>query len=168
MNRTYSKEWYIAKVDRIKEVLPNCTITADIITGFCTETEEDHQETLEVMEYCGYDMSYMYFYSERPGTLAAKRFEDDVPLDVKKRRLQEVVDMQGKLSSKGNLNDIGKTFKILIEGNSKKSDLDWTGRSEQNKSVVFPKGNFDLKKGDYVMVKVNECTRATLIGEIIG
>ena len=168
MNRTYSKEWYIAKVDRIKEVLPNCTITADIITGFCTETEEDHQETLEVMEYCGYDMSYMYFYSERPGTLAAKRFEDDVPLDVKKRRLQEIVDMQGKLSSKGNLNDIRKTFKILIEGNSKKSDLDWTGRSEQNKSVVFPKGNFDLKKGDYVMVKVNECTRATLIGEIIG
>lgn len=168
MNRTYSKEWYIAKVDRIKEILPNCTITADIITGFCTETEEDHQETLEVMEYCEYDMSYMYFYSERPGTLAAKRFEDDVPLDVKKRRLQEVVDMQGKLSSKGNLNDIGKTFKILIEGNSKKSNLDWTGRSEQNKSVVFPKGNYDLKKGDYAMVKINGCTRATLIGEIIG
>ena len=167
MNRTYSKEWYIAKVDRIKEILPNCTITADIITGFCTETEEDHQETLQVMEYCEYDMSYMYFYSERPGTLAAKRFEDDVPLEVKKRRLQEVVDMQGKLSSRGNLNDIGKIFKILIEGNSKKSDLDWTGRSEQNKSVVFPKGNYDYKKGDYAMVKVNECTRATLIGEII-
>ena len=133
MNRTYSKEWYKAKVDRIKEILPNCTITADIITGFCTETEEDHLETLEVMEYCKYDMSYMYFYSERPGTLAAKRFVDDVPLEVKKRRLQEVVDMQGKLSTEGNLNDIGKTYKILIEGVSKKSELDWTGRSEQNK-----------------------------------
>ena len=168
MNRTYSKEWYTTKVDRIKEILPNCTITADIITGFCTETEEDHQETLEVMEYCGYDMSYMYYYSERPGTLAAKRFEDDIPLDVKKRRLQEVVDMQGKLSTAGNLNDIGKTFKILIEGDSKKSELDFTGRSEHNKSVVFPKGNFNYKKGDYVQVKVKECTRATLIGEIVG
>jgi len=168
MNRTYSKEWYTTKVDRIKEILPNCTITADIITGFCTETEEDHQETLEVMEYCGYDMSYMYYYSERPGTLAAKRFEDDIPLDVKKRRLQEVVDMQGKLSTAGNLKDIGKTFKILIEGDSKKSELDFTGRSEHNKSVVFPKGNFNYKKGDYVLVKVKECTRATLLGEIVG
>ena len=168
MNRTYSKEWYKAKVDRIKDILPNCTITADIITGFCTETEEDHQETLEVMDYCGYDMSYMYYYSERPGTLAAKRFEDDIPLEVKKRRLQEVVDMQGKLSTAGNLNDIGKTFKILIEGDSKKSEWDFTGRSEHNKSVVFPKGNFNYKKGDYVSVKVKECTRATLIGEIIG
>ena len=168
MNRTYSKEWYKAKVDRIKEILPNCTITADIITGFCTETEEDHLETLEVMEYCKYDMSYMYFYSERPGTLAAKRFVDDVPLEVKKRRLQEVVDMQGKLSTEGNLNDIGKTYKILIEGVSKKSELDWTGRSEQNKSVVFPKADFNLKKGDYVMVKVKECTRATLLGDIVG
>ncbi len=168
MNRTYSKEWYKSKVDRIKEILPDCTITADIITGFCTETEEDHQETLEVMEYCGYDMSYMYFYSERPGTLAAKRFEDDVPLEVKKRRLQEVVDMQGKLSTAGNLNDIGKTFKILIEGDSKKSELDYTGRSEHNKSVVFPKGNYKYKKGDYVLVKVNDCTRATLIGEIVA
>ena len=168
MNRTYSKEWYKAKVDRIKEILPNCTITADIITGFCTETEEDPQVTLEVMEYCGYDMSYMYFYSERPGTLAAKRFEDDVPLEIKKRRLQEVVDMQGKLSTAGNLNDIGKTFKILIEGDSKKSELAHTGRSEHNKSVVFPKGNHNFKKGDYVMVKVNDCTRATLIGEIIA
>ncbi len=168
MNRTYSREWYLAKVDRIKELLPTCTITADIITGFCTETEEDHQETLSAMEYCGYDMSYMYFYSERPGTLAAKRFEDDVPLDVKKRRLQEVVDMQGVLSAKGNHKDLGKTFKILIEGNSKKSDLDWSGRSEQNKSVVFAKGNFNFKIGDYAMVKIKDCTRATLIGEIVN
>ena len=168
MNRTYSREWYLSKVDRIKELLPTCTITADIITGFCTETEEDHQETLSAMEYCGYDMSYMYFYSERPGTLAEKRFEDDVPLEVKKRRLQEVVDMQGVLSTRGNQNDLGKTFKILIEGNSKKSDLDWSGRSEQNKSVVFPKGNYNLKKGDFAMVTIKEYTRATLIGEIVN
>ncbi len=168
MNRTYSKEWYLAKIDKIKEILPNCSITADIITGFCTETEEDHKETLSVMEYCKYDMSYMYFYSERPGTLAAKRFEDDVPLDVKKRRLQEVVDMQGIQSTASNLRDIGRVFKVLIEGKSKKSDLDWSGRSEQNKSVVFPKGDYPYQKGDFVMVKVTDCTRATLLGEIVG
>jgi len=166
MNRTYSREWYLSKVDRIKQILPTCTITADIITGFCTETEQDHLDTLSAMEHCQYEMSYMYYYSERGGTLAAKRFADDVPLDVKKRRLQEVVDMQGKLSTQGNLNDIGKTFKILIEGSSKKSADDWTGRSEHNKSVVFPKGNADLKVGDYVMVKILDCTRATLLGEI--
>ena len=168
MNRTYSKEWYIAKIDKIKEILPNCSITADIITGFCTETEEDHKETLSVMEYCKYDMSYMYFYSERPGTLAAKRFEDDVPLEVKKRRLQEVVDMQGIQSTASNLRDIGQIFKVLVENKSKKSELDWAGRNEQNKSVVFPKGGYSYQKGDFVMVKVSDCTRATLLGEIVG
>jgi tRNA-2-methylthio-N6-dimethylallyladenosine synthase len=168
MNRTYSREWYLAKVDRIREILPDCGITTDIITGFCTETEEDHQDTLSAMAYSKYDMAYMYFYSERPGTLAERRFDDDVPLDVKKRRLQEIVDMQGTLSTQSNLNDIGKTFKVLIEGNSKKSDTDWSGRTEQNKSIVFPKGNYPLQKGDYVHVKVNECTRATLLGEIVN
>ena len=168
MNRTYSREWYLAKVDRIREILPDCGITTDIITGFCTETEEDHQDTLTAMAYSKYDMAYMYFYSERPGTLAERRFDDDVPLEVKKRRLQEIVDMQGTLSTQSNLNDIGKTFKVLIEGNSKKSDTDWSGRTAQNKSIVFPKGDYKLQKGDYVHVKVNECTRATLIGEIIG
>lgn len=168
MNRTYSREWYLAKVDRIREILPDCGITTDIITGFCTETEEDHQDTLSAMAYSKYDMAYMYFYSERPGTLAERRFEDDVPLDVKKRRLQEIVDMQGTLSTQSNLNDIGKTFKVLIEGNSKKSDSDWSGRTEQNKSIVFPKGNYQLQKGDYVHVKVKECTRATLLGEIVN
>lgn len=167
MNRTYSREWYLAKVDRIREILPDCGITTDIITGFCTETEEDHQDTLSAMAHSKYDMAYMYFYSERPGTLAERRFDDDVPLDVKKRRLQEIVDMQGTLSTQSNLNDIGKTFKVLIEGNSKKSDTDWSGRTEQNKSIVFPKGNYQLQKGDYVHVKVNECTRATLLGEIV-
>jgi tRNA-2-methylthio-N6-dimethylallyladenosine synthase len=167
MNRTYSREWYLAKVDRIREILPDCGITTDIITGFCTETEDDHQDTLSAMAYSKYDMAYMYFYSERPGTLAERRFDDDIPLDVKKRRLQEIVDMQGTLSTQSNLNDIGKTFKVLIEGNSKKSDTDWSGRTEQNKSIVFPKGNYQLQKGDYVYVKVNECTRATLLGEIV-
>ncbi len=168
MNRTYSREWYLSKVDRIREIIPNCGITSDIITGFCTETEEDHQDTLSAMEYSKYDMGYMYFYSERPGTLAERRFDDDVPLEIKKRRLSEIVDMQGKLSTQSNLNDIGKTFKVLIEGNSKKSEYDWSGRTEQNKSIVFAKENYPLQKGDYVFVKVNECTRATLLGEIVN
>jgi tRNA-2-methylthio-N6-dimethylallyladenosine synthase len=167
MNRTYSREWYLAKVDRIREIIPNCGITSDIITGFCTETEEDHQDTLSAMAYSKYDMGYMYYYSERPGTLAERRFEDDIPLNIKKRRLQEIVDMQGKLSTQSNLNDIGKTFKVLIEGNSKKSETDWSGRTEQNKSIVFAKENYLLQKGDYVFVKVNTCTRATLLGEIV-
>jgi len=168
MNRTYSREWYLAKVDRIKEIMPDCGITADLIAGFCTETEADHLETLTAMEHCKYDMSYMYFYSERPGTLAERRFKDDIPLDIKKRRLQEIVDMQGKLSTASNLNDIGKIFEVLIESNSKKSELDWSGRTSQNKSIVFPKGNHQLKAGDYAFVKVNECTRATLLGEIVN
>ena len=109
----------------------------------------------------------MYSYSERPGTLAGRKMKDDIPEEIKARRLQEIVDMQGTLSTQSNLNDIGKTFKVLIEGNSKKSDTDWSGRTEQNKSIVFPKGDYLLQKGDYVHVKVNECTRATLLGEIV-
>jgi tRNA-2-methylthio-N6-dimethylallyladenosine synthase len=166
MNRTYSREWYIAKVDRIKAIIPDCGITSDIITGFCTETEEDHQDTLSIMEYSNYDMSYMYFYSERPGTLAARRFADDVPLDVKKRRLEEVVKLQNKMSQRSNQLDIGKTFKVLIERNSKRDENAWSGRNSQNKKIVFPKANYELSKGDYVMVKVNDATGATLIGEI--
>jgi len=167
MNRTYTREWYMAKVDRIKEIMPDCSISADIIAGFCTETEEEHQDTLSIMQYSKYDMSYMFFYSERPGTLAARRFTDDVPLEVKKRRLDEIVKLQNKLSQKSNFEDIGKTFKVLIEGNSKKSASDWAGKSSQNKVVVFPKGNFNLNKGDYVNVKVTSATGATLIGEIV-
>ncbi|MEI2737598.1 MAG: tRNA (N6-isopentenyl adenosine(37)-C2)-methylthiotransferase MiaB [Chitinophagaceae bacterium] len=167
MNRTYTREWYMGKVDRIKEIIPGCGISADIITGFCTEEEKDHQDTLSIMEYAKYDYSYMFFYSERPGTLAQKRYKDDVPLDVKKRRLQEVVNLQNRLSLESNLRDIGKTFKILIEGDSKKSDKDWMGRSSEGKVFVFPKENYNLKKGNYVMVKANECTQGTLLGEII-
>jgi tRNA-2-methylthio-N6-dimethylallyladenosine synthase len=167
MNRTYTREWYMAKVDRIKEIMPECGITADIIAGFCTETEEEHQDTLSIMEYSKYDMSYMFFYSERPGTLAARRFTDDVPLQVKKRRLDEIVKLQNKLSQKSYLGDIGKTFKVLIEGNSKKSENDWAGKTSQNKVVVFPKRDYNLNKGDYVNVKVNSSTGATLLAEIV-
>lgn len=166
MNRTYTREWYMAKVDRIRELLPGCGISADIITGFCTETEEDHQDTLSIMRYSGYDMSYMFFYSERPGTLAARRYTDDIPEEVKKRRLQEVVDLQGKLSRLSNENDLGKIFKVLVEGNSRKSDTEWMGRTSQNKVLVFPKQSMDEQlKGSYVMVKVTDCTKTTLRGE---
>jgi tRNA-2-methylthio-N6-dimethylallyladenosine synthase len=168
MNRTYTKEWYMAKVDRIREIIPDCGISSDVITGFCTETEEDHRETLRIMNYSRYDMSYMFFYSERPGTLAERRYDDDVPEDVKKKRLQEVVDLQGQLSYASNKRDIGKKFKVLIEGDSKRSNKDWMGRNSQNKVIVFPKNGQELKKGDYVEVNVTSCTQATLLGEIIN
>ncbi|CAN5517183.1 tRNA (N6-isopentenyl adenosine(37)-C2)-methylthiotransferase MiaB [soil metagenome] len=167
MNRTYTREWYLAKVKQIKEIVPDCGITSDIITGFCTETEEDHAATISLMQLIEYDLSYMYFYSERPGTLAERRYEDDVPEDVKKRRLQEIVDVQYQLSLTSNQKDIGKTYKVLIEGDSKKSTDDWMGRNTQNKAIIFPKAGKGLKKGDYTWVKVNECTKATLLGEII-
>jgi tRNA-2-methylthio-N6-dimethylallyladenosine synthase len=168
MNRTYTREWYKAKVDRIREIMPDCGISSDIISGFCTEEDADHKDTLDIMEYSRYDMSYMFFYSERPGTLAERRYTDDVPLDVKKKRLQEIVDVQGKLSFASNKNDIGKTFAVLIEGDSKRSHRDWMGRSSQNKVIVFPKENYQLKKGDYVTVCVDDCTQATLLGKIIS
>ncbi len=167
MNRNYSREWYAAKVDRIREIMPDCGISSDIIAGFCTETEEEHKETVSMMESAKYDMSYMFFYSERPGTLAQRRYKDDIPEDVKKRRLAEIVETQNKLSQESNKRDLGKSFKVLIEGNSKKSDAAWMGRSSQNKVIVFEKGTRDLKPGDYVNVRVNDCTQATLIGEIV-
>ena len=167
MNRSYTREWYKAKVDRIREILPDCGISSDVISGFCTENEEDHRDTLSLMEYVGYDMSYMFFYSERPGTLAERRYQDDVPLEVKKRRLQEIVDLQGKLSHQSNKKDLNKMFKVLIEASSKKTDTDWMGRNSQNKVVVFPKANKDHKPGDYVWVKVTNCTQATLLGELV-
>jgi tRNA-2-methylthio-N6-dimethylallyladenosine synthase len=168
MNRTYTREWYLNKVKRIREIMPDCGLSTDIISGFCTETEEEHKETLDLMEQCRFDMAYMFSYSERPGTLAARRYTDDVPEDVKKRRLTEIITLQNSHSRESYKNDIGKTFEVLIEGDSKKSENDWCGRNSQNKMVVFPKGNYDLKKGDYVMVKVNNATSATLIGEIEG
>ena len=165
MNRTYSREWYIAKLNRIRELIPDCGISTDMITGFCSETEEDHQQSLSLMEYCKYDLAYMYFYSERPGTLAARRFEDDVPLEVKKRRLQEMVDLYRGHSLLAMQKEIGKTRKVLIEGTSKKSETDLYGRTDQNKVVVFAKGN--LKVGEYVTVKIDKCTAGTLIGSVL-
>ncbi len=168
MNRTYTREWYMAKIKRIREVIPGCGISSDIIAGFCTETEDDHQYTLSLMEFAQYDMSYMFFYSERPGTLAARRYTDDVPEEIKRRRLSEIVKLQNQLSQKSNKKDIDKTFKVLIEGDSKKSDEDWMGRSSQNKVIVFPKKDVHYNKGDYALVKITECTGATLIGKSIS
>ncbi|MBL7741682.1 MAG: tRNA (N6-isopentenyl adenosine(37)-C2)-methylthiotransferase MiaB [Chitinophagaceae bacterium] len=167
MNRTYTREWYMAKVDRIREIMPECGISSDIIAGFCTEEEEDHRATLDIMKYSRYDFSYMFFYSERPGTLAQRRYKDDIPEDVKKRRLQEIVEVQNRLSLESNQKDVGKIFKVLIEGDSKKNEKEWKGRNTQNKVIVFPKENPELKKGDYVNVKVTDCTQATLLGEIV-
>ena len=166
MNRTYTREWYLSKVARIKEIMPEASVSADIIAGFCTETEEDHQDTIRIMKEANYDYSYMYFYSERPGTLAAKRYEDDIPEEVKKRRLQEIVDVQWVLSNESNKKDVGKIFEVLIEGNSKKSTEDWMGRNSQNKVIVFPKGMHDFKKGDYVNVLVTDFTKGTLLGTV--
>jgi tRNA-2-methylthio-N6-dimethylallyladenosine synthase len=167
MNRTYTREWYLSKVQRIREIMPDCGISTDVISGFCTETEEEHQDTLSLMELCRYDMAYMFSYSERPGTLAARRYKDDVPEDVKKRRLEEIINLQNRHSKESYQQDVGKVFEVLIEGNSKRSENDWCGRNSQNKMVVFPKGDRQLNKGDYVQVRINSATSATLIGEMI-
>lgn len=166
MNRTYTREWYLKKVDRIREILPDCAISTDVITGFCTETEEDHQDTLSVMEYARYDLAYMFFYSERPGTLAARRYQDDVPEEVKKRRLAEVVELHRGHSLLSMQQDVGKTVKVLIEGTSKRSEAHLFGRTDQNKVVIFPRENY--QKGEYVWVKVDDCTAGTLLGTATG
>jgi len=168
MNRTYTREWYLSKIKRIKEIMPDCAVSSDIIAGFCTEEEQDHLETLDVMKQSAYEFSYMFVYSERPGTLAAKRYEDNVDMDTKKRRLHEIVAMQNNLSYESNKKDVGKFFEVLIEGNSKRSDLQWMGRNSQNKVMIFDKTTaLTLKKGDYVNVVVNEFTQATLFCTIV-
>jgi tRNA-2-methylthio-N6-dimethylallyladenosine synthase len=166
MNRTYDREWYIDRVDAIRRIIPECGISTDVITGFCTETEDEHEETLSMMDYVKYDFAYMFAYSERPGTLAAKRYEDDVPEDVKKRRLTEVVNKQQEHSLFRLQNFVGKVHKVLIEGFSKRSDQDYCGRNDQNTMVVFP---IDprYKVGDYVQVLGESCTSATLLGKIV-
>ncbi len=166
MNRGYSREWYLEKINRIREILgANCGISSDMITGFCSETEEEHQETLSLMDLVLYDFAYMFFYSERPGTLAAKKYPDDIPEEVKKRRLQEIIQKQTEHSAVRNRNDVGKVHKVLIEGFSKKSTDHLQGRNTANKVVVFPKENF--QKGQYVNVLVEDCTAATLIGKAV-
>lgn len=166
MNRGYTREWYMNKVKRIKEILPDCAISTDIIVGFCGETEEQFQDTVSLMEWAKFDYAYMFFYSERPGTPAAKKFKDDIPEAEKKRRLQIIIDIQNRNSYQSNLKDLNKTFIVLIEGDSKKSSLDFCGRNDQNKMLIFKKKE-GLKPGDYVNVKVTQVTSATLIGEIV-
>lgn len=166
MNRTYTREWYMDRVAAIRRILgEDCGISSDMITGFCSETEEEHQDTLTLMDLVKYDFSYMFYYSERPGTLAAKKYEDDIPLEVKKRRLSEIIACQQELSLKRNQRDIGKVFEVLIEGKSKRSDQQLQGRNSANKVIIFD--NHGLKKGTYAKVKVNDCTTATLLGELI-
>jgi len=168
MNRTYTREWYLAKVKRIKEIMPDCAISSDIIAGFCTEDDQDHLDTLDVMRISMYEYSYMFAYSERPGTLAAKRYKDDVPEEVKKKRLEEIVSLQNKLSFESNLKDIGKKVEVLIEGDSKKSNLQWMGRNSQYKVVVFDKSDSSLQPGDYAWVEVTDCTQGTLLGKLVS
>jgi tRNA-2-methylthio-N6-dimethylallyladenosine synthase len=167
MNRTYDREWYFNKVRRIYEIIPDCAISSDIICGFCTETEEEHQDTLSMIEWANYSMSYMFFYSERPGTMAARKYVDDIPEAVKKRRLQEVIDLQTRVSYRHNQADIGKVFKVLIEGDSKRSDEEFKGRNSQNKMLVFPKQP-GYQPGSYAYVRVEEASSATLRGQIVS
>jgi tRNA-2-methylthio-N6-dimethylallyladenosine synthase len=166
MNRTYTREWYLERIDSIRAILgDDCGISHDMIAGFCTESEEDHQETLSLMDYVKYDFGFMYFYSERPGTPAAKKYADDVPELVKKRRLAEIIEKQRAHGLMRNQATLGKTYRVLIEGFSKKSPEELYGRNDQNKAIVFPKKDF--KKGQYVNVLIKDCTSATLIGEAL-
>ena len=163
MNRKYTRESYLERVAKIREIIPDCSITTDIIAGFCTETEDDHQQTLSLMREVGYDFAYMFKYSERPNTKAARRMTDDVPDDVKTARLNEIIALQNQLSEESNKRDVGKTFEVLVEGHSKRSNDFLLGRNSQNKAIIFPRGEHVV--GDYVTVKVTSCTSATLIGE---
>lgn len=165
MRRRYTSGWYLDRVARIREVMPGCGITTDVIAGFCSETEEDHRQTLDLFRKVGFDYAYMFYYSERPGTLAARHYPDDVPPDVKTRRLNEIIALQNELSLKSNRHDIGKVFRVLVEGPSKKNPEELCGRSGSNKMCVFPGGGH--KAGDYVDVEVVSCTSATLIGKLV-
>jgi tRNA-2-methylthio-N6-dimethylallyladenosine synthase len=165
MNRGYTREWYIDRIVAIKQIIPDCGISTDTISGFCSETEEEHQETLSLMELVKYDFAYMFAYSERPKTLAERKFKDDVPEEIKKRRLQEIVDLQQKHSAIRTKEGVGKVHRVLIEGVSKKSKDQYYGRNSQNTTVVFPKGNY--KPGEYANVLATSCTTATLIGETV-
>ncbi len=160
MNRVYTREYYLDRVCKIKELMPECAISTDIIAGFCGETEEDHQQTLSIMREVGYEYAYMFKYSERGGTMSAKRFQDDIPDEEKTRRLEEIIALQGELSLESNKRDIGKTFQVLIEGSSKRSADQLYGRNSQNKVIIFPRGNHKI--GDYIDVTVKDCTAATL------
>jgi tRNA-2-methylthio-N6-dimethylallyladenosine synthase len=166
MNRGYTREWYLSRIKSIREIIPGCGISTDIITGFCSETEEQHQDTLSLMEEVGYEFAYMYMYSERPKTLAERKFTDDIPEKEKGRRLSEIIEVQSKSSMISNKKDLGKTYRVLVEGTSKRSKEHLSGRTSQNKVVVFPKEGF--APGQMVDVKIHDCTKATLLGNAVG
>ena len=165
MNRQHTRKEYMELIDNVRKIIPGCSISQDMIVGFCGETEEDHQDTLSLMDYVRYDYGFMFAYSERPGTLAEKKLEDDVPHAIKKRRLSEIINKQRALSLEKTEAFVGQTMEVLIEGNSKKSDQHWMARNTQNYAVVFPKG--EEKLGDFVMVEIEDCTSATLIGKLV-
>lgn len=165
MNREYDREWYMDRINAIHEIIPDCSLSTDMITGFCTETDEDHKESLSLMDRVGYDFAYMFKYSERPGTKAARKLKDDVPESVKSERLSQMIALQNRNSLRAKKGDIGMIFEVLIEGFSKRSKEFQSGRTSQNKVVVFP--GIDFKKGDYVKVLIEKCTSATLIGKAI-
>lgn len=165
MNREYSREWYLDRINAIRSIIPDCSISTDIIAGFCTETEEDHGETLSLMELAEYDFAFMFKYSERPGTKAARKYRDDVPDEIKTRRLNEIIALQNRLSARSKRNDLGKVLEVLIEGPSKRSPDFLLGRTSQNKVVVFPADGHGT--GEYVNVLTERHTSATLIGRII-
>lgn len=165
MNRTYDSNWFKMRLNKIREVLPDCGISSDVITGFCSETEAEHQDTLEMFKYADFNFAYMYQYSERAGTLASRRYADDIPAAVKLRRLNDIITIQSEISMKKNQNEIGKVHTVLIEGLSKKSDQDFRGRNDHNTVVIFPKEHY--KKGDYVHVLIEKCTQTSLIGKVI-
>jgi tRNA-2-methylthio-N6-dimethylallyladenosine synthase len=166
MNRQHTREEYMELIDKIYKIIPDISFSQDMIAGFPTETEEDHQDTLSLMEYVKYDFGFMFAYSERPGTLAARKMEDDVPEEVKKRRLNEIIDLQQRIGLERTQRFIGQEVEVLIEKESKRSDAHWSGRNSQNTVVVFPKENY--KVGEFVLVKITDCTAATLIGEAVG
>lgn len=163
MNRVYTREYYLGRVRKIKELMPDCAISTDIIAGFCGETLEDHEQTLSIMREVGYEYAYMFKYSERGGTMSAKRFQDDIPDEEKTRRLEEIIALQGELSLASNQRDVGKSFRVLIEGTSKRSADQLYGRNSQNKVIIFPKGNHQI--GEYVDVTVTRCSPATLFAD---
>jgi tRNA-2-methylthio-N6-dimethylallyladenosine synthase len=165
MNRDYTREWYMDRIIAIRKYIPGCSVSTDMIAGFCTETEEDHRQSMSLMKWASYDFAYMFKYSERPGTSAARKLEDNVPEETKTRRLNEIIALQNNLSSMNKKEDVGKTYEVLVEGYSKKSDQHLYGRNSQNKVVVFPAGN--TRKGDYVNVFIEKSTSATLLGKII-
>jgi tRNA-2-methylthio-N6-dimethylallyladenosine synthase len=165
MNREYTREWYMDRVNAIHKIIPECALSTDMITGFCSETDEDHKESLSLMEWAGFDFAYMFKYSERPGTRAARKYKDDVSEEIKSDRLSEIISLQNRLSAKSKKKDVGKIHEVLIEGFSKRSDDYLSGRTSQNKVVVLPRGS--IKKGEYVNVLIEKCTSATLIGRSI-